>query len=347
MESAIAKKIFPGGVLLTAEEGNITFFEAYGMRNLFTRDRMTRETIFDLASLTKPLATALAVMKLMELNRVTLDTNLGQLLPEASQDEKQSITLEHLLTHSAGFPAYRPYYLRLSNLPDPERKPGIRALLAKEALAYPPGQGVLYSDLGFMVLEWVIERAAGMTLDVFLQQMIYTPLGVSAPFFIDISIPINKDFAATEFCPWRNILLEGRVHDENAYVSGGVQGHAGLFGTAGDVYHLLKELLSVFHGHPASGIFKQDLAALFFSPCKNTGRSLGFDRPSPVGSSCGNYFSPDTIGHLGFTGTSFWVDLKQAQMVILLTNRIHPSRNNLKIKKFRPELHDAVMKRPV
>ncbi|MCK5783767.1 MAG: serine hydrolase, partial [Desulfobacterales bacterium] len=139
--------------------------------------------------------------------------------------------------------------------------------------------------------------------------------------------------------------LNGRVHDDNAYVMGGVAGHAGLFGTAESVHAIVLELLKSFHGNPLLHIFQPDLVRSFFHKPDRNGRVLGFDVPSPIGSSCGELFKRDaTVGHLGFTGTSFWMDLEQQVIVILLTNRIHPSRNNEQIKKFRPLIHYQVMK---
>jgi CubicO group peptidase (beta-lactamase class C family) len=157
-------------------------------------------------------------------------------------------------------------------------------------------------------------------------------------------MPPVAEFAATERCPWRGILLEGVVHDDNAYSVGGIEGHAGLFGTAGDVLDLLSELMAVYQGSVSTGVFDVDLTRYFLSLNEQNGRALGFDAPSSKGSSCGRYFSKRTVGHLGFTGTSFWMDLDRAIIVILLTNRIHPSRDNDRIKDFRPKLHDAVMK---
>ncbi|MEE8415220.1 MAG: serine hydrolase, partial [Desulfobacterales bacterium] len=156
--------------------------------------------------------------------------------------------------------------------------------------------------------------------------------------------PSKKRFAATEFCQWRNFLLNGVVHDENAYVLGGIAGHAGLFGTAGGVNILLSELLSSFNGCPSMPMFEKDRVYRFFQTDKNSDRALGFDTPSVSGASCGNYFSKRSVGHLGFTGTSFWIDLDRSIIVILLTNRIHPWRENIKIKSFRPRLHDAIIK---
>jgi len=171
-----------------------------------------------------------------------------------------------------------------------------------------------------------------------------TPWALKRYFFLPVDkMPPDAKFAATERCPWRDILLEGVVHDNNAYSVGGIEGHAGLFGTAGDVFDLLSELMAVYQGAVSTGVFDIDLTQCFLSINKQNGRALGFDTPSSKDSSCGRYFSKRTVGHLGFTGTSFWMDLDRAIVVILLTNRVHPSRYNNRIKAFRPKLHDAVM----
>ena len=173
---------------------------------------------------------------------------------------------------------------------------------------------------------------------------IYQPLGLKNLFFISNNLAKTRNsFAATENCPWRNKIVEGQVHDENAYVVGGIEGHAGLFGTADNVHRLLAELLSIYYGERKSKIFHQDLLKHFFKRLPGTDKALGFDTPSLTESSCGHHFSENSVGHLGFTGTSFWMDLERSVIVILLTNRVHPSRKNEGIKKLRPEIHDAVM----
>ena len=134
------------------------------------------------------------------------------------------------------------------------------------------------------------------------------------------------------------------MHDENAFVAGGIQGHAGLFGTAADVHSLLRELLNAYHGDPPSELLHSNLVRLFLRRLPDTDKALGFDMPAAKDSSSGNYFSRNSVGHLGFTGTSFWMDLDRSIIVILLTNRVHPSRENMAIKDFRPKLHDMVMK---
>jgi CubicO group peptidase (beta-lactamase class C family) len=149
--------------------------------------------------------------------------------------------------------------------------------------------------------------------------------------------------AATERCPWRQRLVKGEVHDENAFCLGGEAGHAGLFGTAEAVETLLGALLAAWHGRQGRGAFSPEIVRRFLAPPADGGRALGFDVPTPGASSSGRWFSPFTVGHLGFTGTSFWMDLERQIIVVLLTNRVHPSRANERIRGFRPLLHDAVM----
>ncbi len=346
MKQAVSNKVFPGGVLLVSTAGSEIFFQAYGYANIFSGRQMTSHTVFDLASFTKPLATTLAIIKLISQQKLELGQHLGSILSQFNSTDKGRISIENLLYHNSGFPDYRPYYKLLCKLKPNLRKDALRELLAKEPLINPPGKEVMYSDIGFMILCWVIEQVSGNRLDRFVTKEIYHPLGLENLFFVDLDLtPRQVKFAATELCSWRNILLEGAVHDDNAYVVGGIQGHAGLFGTAKDVLSLLSELMAAYLGSPSTGVFDTDLIQSFFKRQEHTGRALGFDTPSPVGSSCGQYFSKETVGHLGFTGTSFWMDLDRRVIIILLTNRVHPSRDNNKIKAFRPKLHDRVMKK--
>ena len=346
MKQAVINNVFPGAVLLVSTAGSAIFFEAYGYANKFSGRQMTRDTIFDLASFTKPLATTLAIIKLISQNKLELDQPLGSILSQFKCTDKGRISIENLLYHTAGLPDYRPYYKVLSKLEPNQRKDALRGLLVEEPVINPPGKQVIYSDIGFMILCWVIEQVSGNQLDRFVRDEIYNPLGLENLFFVDLDSKARQvEFAATELCSWRNILLEGVVHDDNAYVVGGIEGHAGLFGTAQDVFSLLSELMAAYLGFPCTAVFENDLIQMFFKRQEHTGRALGFDTPSPVGPSCGQYFSKETVGHLGFTGTSFWMDLDRRVIIILLTNRVHPSRNNNKIKAFRPKLHDRVMKK--
>jgi CubicO group peptidase (beta-lactamase class C family) len=347
MQNGVDDGVFPGGVLLVAKQGQIEFLEAFGRSRIEPERTMTTDTVFDLASLTKPLATTVCMMVLVQEGRVTLDQTLGRSIPDLSHTDKKGITVRQLLCHTSGMPDYRPYYEALRRRPPSERKGEVRKLLLDEPLVHEPGKVCLYSDPGFMILEWLIEAISEKPLDRFVQESVYDPLRLKDLFFIPLDGAKHRDhhlYAATENCPWRGKILEGEVHDDNAYTLGGVAGHAGLFGTAKDICGLLRELLNAYLGESNTGIFDQDLVQSFFQRHSHVGSwALGFDTPTRPDSSSGRYFSDQSVGHLGFTGTSFWMDLEKGVVVILLTNRIHPTRENEKIKAFRPELHDAVM----
>jgi CubicO group peptidase (beta-lactamase class C family) len=347
MRDAVETGVFPGGVLLVARGDDIMFCESFGLARIDPERPMTPETVFDLASLTKPLATTLAVMLLIQEGRLNLDQTVGSVIPIFSGTNKELITIRQLLSHTAGLPDYNPYYEELATRSLAERKALLRTRLSNEKLVNPPGKTAVYSDVGFMILEWLIEVVARRPLNHFVEKSVYGPLGIENLFFIPVDSDSGKrdrQYAATEQCPWRGKVLDGEVHDDNAYVLGGVAGHAGLFGIAQDVYRLLKELLNVYSGEPNSGLFRKDMIQSFFQRQSDGGSwALGFDTPSRPKSSSGKHFSDQSIGHLGFTGTSFWVDLIRKVIVVLLTNRIHPSRKNEKIKAFRPVLHDRVM----
>jgi len=350
MRQAIEKGVFPGAALLVAREGVIKFFDAYGYANIFTRKAVTTDTVFDLASLTKPLATTPALMVLNQQHKLTLNQPIGSILQWLQGTDKEAITIKALLNHSSGLPAYRPFYTQLNRLPFEERKTVLQKALAKIPLAHSIGEFVLYSDLGFMLLNFLVQRISGKRLDRITAEEIYKPLGISDRSeprlcFVDLHNPIGFDnVAATEICQWRRCLIEGVVHDDNAYTMGGIAGHAGLFGDASGVFVMAQALLQAYANSDSAELFQTQLVRRFFSRETPGARALGFDVPAEHNSSCGRYFSVNSVGHLGFTGTSLWIDLDNAVIIILLTNRIHPSRSNERIKDFRPELHDAVMK---
>jgi CubicO group peptidase (beta-lactamase class C family) len=252
------------------------------------------------------------------------------------------------LNHSSGLADWKPFYLNLINLPPEERKPTVRRLIMEGPLVGEPKTTSLYSDLGFMLLEWIIEIASGQDFSSFLDAALYRPLSIQTLYLdtIDHGPAYTRDaYAATEDCPWRKEIMQGHVHDENAYALGGHSGHAGLFGTAFDVLTLTNMLLSAYHGDDTA-LFKREIARTFLSHqalVPNSTWALGWDTPSERDSSSGNYFSPTSIGHTGFTGTSVWIDLEKKVTVVLLTNRVHPTRSNEKIKGFRPVLHNLIM----
>ena len=348
MHSAVEEGVFPGAVLLAARGDEILFHQAFGYASLIPEKQLLQtETIFDLASLTKPLSTTLGIMALIEKGLLSLDQPLEFWLERNHFPEQKKISIRQLLAHSAGFPAYQPYYSDLIHQPG-NKKAILRDWVIKEPLSYPPGSQTVYSDLGFIVLEWIFEETAGEGLDTWTRKNIYTPMGLDQIGFRPIAQAgvLNPEvYAATEDCPWRKKILRGEVHDENTYAVGGVSGQAGLFGTASEIYRIMRALKKAHDRPNTQNFFDGAMVRLFWEKQRmpqGTTRALGFDTPSEKESSAGRFFSSKSVGHLGFTGTSFWLDLEKDLLVVLLTNRIHPTRANEKIKSFRPLIHDLV-----
>ncbi|HKA56635.1 MAG TPA: serine hydrolase domain-containing protein [Candidatus Binatia bacterium] len=363
LTEAVEQGVFPGAVVLVNHAGTVLYRRASGCRRLEPDRRpLSEETVFDLASLTKPLATTLAVMLLVQEKKLRLDDRVERIFPNFGVHGKTEITFRHLLCHSSGLPAWRPYYREILALEAGGKKVGfvgtrsakefVYTQLQREKLEVPPGQRAVYSDLGFMLLGAAVEAVSGLELDQYCWGKIFHPLGLRSTSFINLEIvrrrrlqPIVEKFAPTERCPWRRRVLCAEVHDDNAYAMGGVAGHAGLFSTADDIDRLVNCLIACYRGE---GTFLPSAAVREF--WTRDGRvagstwALGWDTPSPQHSSAGELFSPRSVGHLGFTGTSLWVDLDHQVHVIVLSNRVHPRRDNDKIQAFRPALHDAVMR---
>jgi len=346
MQQGLREKVFPGAVLLAGCGDDRLFLKAYGRADLFADRPMTVETVFDLASLTKPLATALAVALLVDRGRIGLDQPAAEWLPVLKDSDKAGITIRQLLCHTSGLPAHRLFYMQLQSLAQERRKAAVLHHLVNTPLETEPGTVACYSDLGFMLLCRLLEAAAGRPMNAFLEKEIYGPLGLADLFFVDLASPkrARKPFAATELCPLRNRLLNGEVHDDNAWFAGGVDGHAGLFGTAPAVFQLLRSLVAQLRGCATNPIFSPQTLAAFFCGTATHPLPLGFDRPAGNNSSAGRHFSSRSVGHLGFTGTSFWLDLEKDLCVVLLTNRVHPFRWNTRLRQFRPRIHDRIMK---
>jgi len=341
--------VYPGAALLVGHKGERVFSREAGHSSFVPHaDKIRKDTIFDLASLTKPLATTLAIMKLIDGESLYLDQPLQSLLRGTLPEDKRKLTLRLLLSHSAGYVDWKPFYLEIGKFPLEERKKELRERLLKIPLTYQPGKETLYSDLGFMMLEWVVEESTDLPLNRFIEQYFYNPLLIERTFLSNNRCPprFEEDqFASTEDCSWRKKVMKGYVHDENAYSLGGYSGHAGLFGTAEDVYLLVDLLRMHFLGQRAD-YFKPETVRTFFSRqdiVSGSTWALGWDTPSAQNSSSGRYFSTSSVGHLGFTGTSVWMDLEEDIIIVFLSNRIHPTRNNKKIKAFRPEIHDLIM----
>ncbi|VFQ43397.1 beta-lactamase-related [Desulfoluna butyratoxydans] len=341
MADGVASRVFPGGQLLVMVDGEVVAEPCAG--TLWTGGpEVTPDTLFDLASLTKPLAGATLAMALVAEGLLEIEAPVSRYLPWFTGGGRESVTLRHLLDHSSGLPAWMPLYETLVTMPVAERAKGLRALLQGCSLEAPAGERVCYSDIGFMVLREVVEAVAGTDVRHLFEAKVRGPLGLRDVMYAP-DLPEGRAVAATEACPWRHKTLCGEVHDDNAWAMGGAALHAGLFGTSREVGRLVWHLASHHRDGVAGSPFSRDVVTAFFRESRGRGRGLGFDLPSARGSASGRYFSTGSVGHLGFTGTSFWVDPTRGVVVVLLTNRVHPSRENTAIRVFRPEVHDIVM----
>jgi len=353
LNGAVNAGVFPGAVLLVSRRNKIRFHEAVGFAALEPRKiRMTQATLFDLASLTKPVATASAVMNLVDRSAIRLDDPVIRWIPEFSGGGKGRVTIRQLLNHSSGLRAWEPFYKeviekgrgRTGFVGSAAAKRLVLNRIHRQRLVYPPGTKSLYSDPGFMLLGELVERVVGLPLDRYCGKEIFGPLGMKQTFFVRTGTRPRGRFAATERCGWRKKIVTGEVHDDNAFVMGGVAGHAGLFGPAVDLNRYARMILKSFHGRDA--FFTREVVETFVSrqPTHGSSWALGWDTPSDPSSS-GRFFSPRSFGHLGFTGSSIWIDPEADLVTVLLTNRVHPTSRNIKIRKFRPMIHDLVYRK--
>lgn len=353
LKNAADSSIFPtyaAGICLSKDHAYNNCLIVYGSKiNKFRNAEDLKNIYYDLASLTKPLATALSIVALVGEGKISLEGKITDYLPAVLPEDKWEITIYQLLNHSSGLPAHRPYFEELESLPAAGRKEKLLGLISAEKLAAPPGTTAIYSDLGYLLLGLIIEELAGVGLERYFQDKIVGPLGLGEGIFFNPPGRARKareTFMPTEDCPWRGRVLQGEVSDENCWVLGGVAGHAGLFGNIESVLSLTCAIMDIWQGkreHPC--LRRKDLAFFLEAQSQVAGSpwALGFDRPTPGSSSSGQYLSPRSVGHLGFTGTSFWIDPDKGLVVVLLTNRVHPSRENLLIREFRPLFHDRVV----
>ncbi len=363
LDKAIANAEIPGAVVVASLRHEDEEFLHCSVRgsSVLRPERlpMARETIFDLASLTKVMATTAALMQLVADGAVCLDDPVSKHLPRFAERGKDAVTVRHLLTHSSGLKPWRAFHELLL---EKERKTGERIIgtpaardfvldrICRSGLVHEPGVAAVYGDLDFIVLGALVEAASHELLDAHCAERIYRPLGLAQTFFVRTGsgheLPpesIRRRFAATEACPWRDRVVWGEVHDPNASVMGGVAGHAGLFSTADDVHRFASALLDCWQGRSAA--FDPDVVRTFFARQhipKDSDWAIGWDTPTPGASSSGRHFSAESVGHLGFTGTSVWIDLRKQAIVVLLTNRVHPIARRSQFR-LRPLVHDLVM----
>lgn len=353
LRDGLERQIYPSyaaGVCLAAKKSALECLIVTGRKQVNPGiNGLSIKRYYDLASLTKPLATGLAMIALVGEGKMALDARISGYLPENLPKDKREITIRQLLNHSSGLPAHRPYFERLQNLPAAGRKEELRRLILAEKLAAPPGAVATYSDLGYLLLGMIIEDVTGVGLGQYFKGRIAGPLGLAEGiFFNPLAGPrkAREEFFPTENCPWRGKVLQGEVSDENCWVLGGVAGHAGLFGDIESVLALVCAIYEIWQGQREHPHIRREELALFLEAKSEVAGStwaLSFDRPTPGYSSSGKYLSPRSVGHLGFTGTSFWIDPDKGLVVVLLTNRVHPSRENILIREFRPLFHDRVV----
>jgi CubicO group peptidase (beta-lactamase class C family) len=307
----------------------------------------TRDTIFDLASLTKVIATTAATMRAVDASRLTLDDRVADWLAGWRGTDRTGVTIRQLLTHSSGLTAYLPLYR------DCTGRFEFETAICTLPLEYQPGTQSIYSDLGFILLGFILEdamlRANGRQPGAFdPEATLSQQFDRLRSFFTPDPLTFNPPrawrprCAPTEVDRWRGRLLAGEVHDENCWALGGAAGHAGLFGTAAAVGAFARAMLRTIAGeqilsHPATM-----RAFIRRAEVPGSSRALGWDTMLPT-SSCGTRMSRTAIGHTGFTGTSLWIDWERDLYVVLLTNRVHPSRDNNAIREVRPRVHDAVL----
>ena len=341
------KKIFSGCGLgffsLNEECENNHFFYAGKRIKDVDYAIVDKRVFFDLASLTKPLMTLLSILVLVRMGKVDFFDRVEDLLDAGVGEDKKDIRLYHLIGHRSGLPAHRPYFetiIRKENVPNPGF---IQSLILNEDLQCEIGQ-YLYSDLDYILLGLIIEKLSKMRLSSFWKKYVVAPLGLDNDFYcFNDSVSDKSLFLETGICGWSKTLLKGKVHDDNCRSMGRMMGHAGLFATLNGTLNLVKNIMLQISGewqHP--NIFCKDLQYLV-QRREETHWSLGFDVPTGKRPSCGRYFSRETIGHLGFTGTSFWLDLLNKIGVVLLTNRVYCNTKKEDMRYMRSCIHDCVM----
>lgn len=355
LRAAAERRDPPGAVALIGCGGQIRHHAAYGKAALVpSEEEMKAETLFDVASLTKPFAASLVAMRLIDAGKIALEDPVSKFFTHYQWGDKGKVRVKHLLTNTSGLKAWHPFFQETRVWSDrdkvkfeadsPVRKV-MFALVEAEPLRSPPEQVELYSDLGYILLTGCLEKAGGAPLDELFKTLVSEPLGLSG----DLQFrPLNvkhadegRSIASTLECPWRKRVLRGQVHDDNAYVMRGVSGHAGLFATAEALFRAGERLAACRRGEDQ--FVKPETAKAFLRRhglVEKGTWAYGWDTPSPQGSTAGAKFGPETFGHNGFTGCSFWMDLPRRRTVVLLTNRIHPKIDKEGIKELRPKFHD-------
>ena len=340
MGDALTRRAFPGGVAGAGRNGALVLLKPYGKLS-YDADAapVDEKTIYDLASLTKVIVTTTMAMILVDEGKLDLDKPVSAFLPDFKGGLRDKVTVRHLLTHSGGQPGGVTYlYKELAG-----KDAYLRYIQAMDPL-FEPGTKTLYTDLGEILLGEILERVAGQDLEAFAKERIFGPLGMKDTGYRPAAVLLPR-IAPTENDPWRGRVLRGEVHDENAHAYGGVAPHAGLFGTAEDVARFAQMMLNggVFEHKRIVSRETLEKFTRRANVVPDSSRALGWDTPSG-NSSAGELFSPRSFGHTGYTGTSLWMDPDRGVFAILLTNRVHPTRENTGIFAVRRAFADAVVR---
>jgi CubicO group peptidase (beta-lactamase class C family) len=337
VRQAVSDRAFPAAVVEVGHSQEPVWREAFGRLTFDSDAPATREdTIFDLASLTKVLSTTPLVMQQVERGSLGLDDPVRQFIAQWRGEDREQVTIRDLLAHCGGLTDYMPFFR------DCHGRAEFEAAICQLPLEYPPRSKSVYSDLGFILLGFILEDVGTAPLaDRF--ATLLDRMGNVERLQFNPPPQWRRETAPTEQDPWRGRLLVGDVHDENAWALGGAAGHAGLFGTAAAVGSCARHLLQILDGR--TGAFSQEMLRAFIArrtDVPGSSRALGWDTMLPT-SSCGTRMSPRAFGHTGFTGTSLWIDPDRGLYVVFLTNRVHPTRANEQIKPVRSALHDAIL----
>jgi CubicO group peptidase (beta-lactamase class C family) len=334
---AIEEAVAPGVAIAVGRNGHIAYMKGYGYIdwNQPGSPAVDTNTLYDLASLTKVVATTTLAMILEEAGQLDINRTVASYLPEFNSPEKAQITVRQLLTHSGGLEAGANIYRTARG------RDQYLAQINARPLQYAPGTSMIYSDWDMILLQLVMERITGKTLDVLATEKIFRPLGMIDTQF-QPPISLRPRIAPTQVDDARGGLLWGTVHDENAWAMGGVAGHAGLFSTAKDLALFSMMILNGGEGVNGVRIVKPATIARWTArQGKESTRTLGWDSPEG-GSSAGQFFSPWSFGHTGFTGTSIWIDPEKDLFVVVLTNRVNPTGNNTRHVQLRRDVADVV-----
>jgi len=341
LNDAIADSAFPGAAIAVGRKGVLAVLDGVGRYTYDSGPNVSPETIYDLASLTKVIATTTAIMQLYESQEIDLNDPVAKYLPDFSQNNKSGVTIEDLLTHKGGLIPFRPFY----ESGEISRSKVISQILT-DSLSFLPGSRSQYSDFGPIVLALIVEKLSGMPFDEYAQERIFEPLEMHDTGYRKATAEPDEAIVPTELDDYfRHRLVQGSVHDETAYLLGGTAGHAGLFSTVADLSKFAFMIVS--DGRVGDRTFLNPETLRLFTSRVDTDhthtRALGWDTKSQAGySSAGRYFGRLAFGHTGFTGTSIWIDRDQSLYLILLTNRVYPSRDNSRHRKVRPAVADIV-----